>query len=194
MEIIRPENKQPMPAHAKLVFKGVLHDVYQWEQQGFDGSTMVFEKLARPDTVNVIAVTEDKRILIAHQEQPGKPPFRSLPGGRVDEGEDILAAAKRELLEESGYESSEWELLSAYQPLSKIDWAIFSFVARGAKKVADQTLDAGEKIEIEPVDFDMFLGIVLQPDFLEQELRIQILEAKLDPAKMQELRHKILGY
>src|ERR1700745_3312240 len=127
MEIKRPESKQPIPPDAKRVFKGVIFDAYQWEQPQYDGSVKTFEKLKRPDTVVVIAVTPENKILISHQEQPGKPAFIGLLGGRVDEGEEPLAAAKRELLEESGYESQDWDLFFAVQPVSKIEWGVYCF-------------------------------------------------------------------
>src|SRR3990167_5343878 len=143
MEIIRPKSKQPIPDSAKKVFSGVIFDVYQWEQEQFDGTKATFEKLKRPDTVVVFPVLPDGRIILTEQEQPGKEPFIGATGGRGDEGEDILTAAKRELLEESGYEAEKYILWHAEQPVSKIDWAVYVFIAKGLKKVADLDLDGG---------------------------------------------------
>lgn len=84
MDISRPTSKQPMPENAKRVFKGILFDVYQWQVNGYDGSTKTFEKLKRPDTAMVIPVTEDGKIILAFQEQPYKKPFVGLIGGRND--------------------------------------------------------------------------------------------------------------
>ncbi|MFH1534525.1 MAG: NUDIX domain-containing protein [Patescibacteria group bacterium] len=120
MNIIRPESKQPIPKNAKKVFSGILFDVYQWNQKLFDGKETTFEKLVRPDTVVIFPILEDGRILLTKQEQPGKVPFIGATGGRVDKGEDILEAAKRELLEESGYEAAEFVLWDAQHPTSKL--------------------------------------------------------------------------
>lgn len=90
MEIPRPKSKQPIPDHAKKVFSGVLFDTYQWEQKMYDGSTAVFEKLKRPDTVVVFPVLGDGTVVLTEQEQPGKEPFIGAAGGRVDEGETIF--------------------------------------------------------------------------------------------------------
>ena len=62
MEIKRPQSKQPLPENAKLVFKGVMFDTYQWEVDGYDGSKRIFEKLKRPDTVMIIPITEEGKI------------------------------------------------------------------------------------------------------------------------------------
>jgi 8-oxo-dGTP pyrophosphatase MutT (NUDIX family) len=193
MNIERPKSKQTMPDSAKLVFKGKMFDTYQWDQVGYDGKVHVFEKVKRPDTVVVIGVTEDDQIIMTHQEQPGKQPFMALAGGRVDEGEDPLAAAKRELLEETGYTSEQWELFDALQPISKVEWAVYYFVARGCKKTAEQDLDGAEKVEVALRSYDEFLQVAQGKDFYEEEIRVRILESKLNPVEAETLRRQILG-
>lgn len=188
MEINRPKSKQPIPDNAKKVFGGVFFDVYQWEQELFDGTKTLFEKLKRPDTVVVFPVLDDGKIILTEQEQPGKEPFIGATGGRVDEGEDILEAAKRELLEESGYEASEFILWDAQHPTSKIDWVIYTFIAKGLKKVAGMNLDAGEKIALKPVSFDEFIELGTNEKFAEKEIIFKLLEAKLHPEKKEALR------
>ncbi|MEK7496313.1 MAG: NUDIX hydrolase [Patescibacteria group bacterium] len=188
MEIIRPPSKQPIPPHAKKVFSGVMFDVYQWEQEMFDGTKATFEKLKRPDTVVVFPVLPDGGILLTEQEQPGKGSFVGTTGGRVDKGESVITAAKRELLEESGYESEEFILWDARHVTSKIDWVIYTFIAKGLNKVAEMKLDAGEKIILKPVSFDEFMEIAISKNFEEKEIVSKIYEAKLYPEKKEELR------
>jgi len=187
MNILRPKSQQPIPDDAKKVFKGVMFDVYQWEQELFDGTKTTFEKLKRPDTVVVFAVLPDGKILLTKQEQPGKDSFIGATGGRVDEGEDILTAAKRELLEESGYEASEFVLWDAQHPTSKIDWVVYTFVAKGLKKVSDIHLDAGEKIKLKSVTLDELIEIGITERFSEKEIIPKLYEAKLYPEKKVEL-------
>ncbi len=189
MDLKRPASKQPIPENAKRVFKGVMFDTYQWEQEMFDGTKTTFEKLKRPDTVVVFPVLPDGKIILTEQEQPGKAPFIGATGGRVDDGEDILSAAKRELLEESGYEAEEYILWDAQHPASKIDWVVYTFIAKGIKKVADLNLDAGEKIKLLPLTLDEVIGVATDKDtyFAEQEIVVKFLEAKFDPKKKKEL-------
>lgn len=188
MKIQRPKSKQPIPDNAKKVFSGVLFDVYQWEQELFDGTKTIFEKLKRPDTVVVFPVLDDGRIILTEQEQPGKEPFVGATGGRVNNGEDILEAAKRELLEESGYEASEFVLWDAQHPTSKIDYVVYTFIAKGLKKVSDINLDAGEKIKLKLVNLDEFIEIAINKNFVEKEIIPKLYEAKLYPEKKEEFK------
>ncbi|HLD03584.1 MAG TPA: NUDIX hydrolase [Candidatus Dojkabacteria bacterium] len=192
MKIIKPPSKQPLPKDARRVFKGVIFDVYQWQQIQFDGSLATFEKLVRPDTVMVLPVTPEKKIVLALQEQPGKKPVISAFGGRVDPGEDILAAAKRELLEESGFTAKELVLFDAQQPISKMEWAIYTFIAKDIKKVANQDLESGEKIDPMYVTFNEFVDLVITEKFGDTEILIKFLRAKLDPELMEKYRKMFL--
>src|SRR3989344_1815073 len=190
MDIKRPKSKQPMPENAKRVFKGVIYDVYQWEQEMYDGTKAPFEKLKRPDTVVVFPVLPDGKILMTEQEQPMKGSFFSAPGGRMDEGEDVLTAAKRELLEETGYEAEEFILWNAEYPVGKIDWVVFVFVAKGLKQVSEMNPDSGEKIKLMPVTFEELLELPEKEDsfFADQEIVHKLLRARIYPEKMQELK------
>lgn len=189
MKIERPKSKQPIPPNAKKVFKGVIFDVYQWEQEMFDGTRAIFERAKRQDSVTILPVLPDGRILLAEQEQPGHPLFIGGLGGRIDEGEDVLTAAHRELLEESGYTAERFDLWIALNQLPKTDWAVYVFIAKGLKKVSELNLDAGEKIKLLPKTLDELIDLATDKHvyFREQEIMPMLLEAKYNPAKRKEL-------
>ncbi|MEI7709512.1 MAG: NUDIX hydrolase [bacterium] len=167
-----------------------MFDTYQWEQDMYDGTKKTFEKLIRPDTVSIFPVMNDGKILLIEEEQPGSNSVYLGPsGGRVDEGEDILEAAQRELLEETGCEAQEFILLDAHHPTTKIDWVVYTFIAKGIKKVADAHLDGGEKIKLSPVTFNELVGMIIgHPTAFDKEIVVKFFEAKLDPKKMEELK------
>jgi len=188
MSIPRPASRQPLPPHARKVFTGEVFDVYQWPQKLYDGREVTFEKLKRPDTAVVFPVLPDGRILLTWQEQPGKPPFMGACGGRVEEGEDVLLAAQREMREETGYVADEFVLWDAQQPYSKIEWAVYVFIAYGARLAGPAQLDGGEKITLKPVTFDEFLEMSSNPNFAEKEIQHFLYEARLDEEKKQALK------
>ncbi len=181
-----------LPDDAKKVFEGVIFDVYQWQQKMFDGSEETFERVRRPATVLVIPTTGTS-VFLSKEEQPGRPVAINLLGGRLEKGEEPLACAKRELVEEAGMESTDWELYKMYEPVIKMDWQVYIFIARGCKKVANQTLDAGERIEVQEVTFTDFIDQVCSEGSREIELAADVLRMRLDPPKLQAFEHKLFG-
>lgn len=192
MKFNRPKPLQKKPQDSKLVFKGKLFDVYQWQQEMYDGSFQTFENIKRADTVNVIPVTIDKKIIITKQEQPGKKPFYAFAGGRIDDGEDPFKAGERELVEETGYKPDKIELLDAYQITSKIDWVNYDLIAKGCTNSLKTKLDPGEKVEVFEVEFDVVLQMIFDGKFeREKELVIRFLRAMIDNKLMDELKRKL---
>jgi len=193
MKIERPASKQIMPPEAKKVFEGVVFDVYQWEVDSYDGQKLLFEKVRRLDTVMIIPVTLEGKIIILEQQQPGREMFLSTAAGRIDQGEGPLAAAKRELKEETGYVSDHWQFWYGYQPVTKIDWAIYVFIAKNCQLVAEQELDGAEKIKVREVSFDEFVDLVSSGQLGTEELMVRVLQSRLDSSKMEELRKLFLN-
>lgn len=148
-----PSHARTVPDAAERVFKGVIFDVYQWSQKMFDGSEATFEMLRRPDTVQVIAIKNGKLVMI-HDEQPNRDVELSFPGGRADEDVSWLAAAQRELREETGLSCKHWRLIAVYQPLQKIEQFVAWFIATDVANGEHQQLDSGERITVELLDFD----------------------------------------
>ena len=161
MKKVIPLEAVLIPDNAECVFRGQIFDDCQWLQKMFDGSEHTFEMLRRPDTIAVIAVVEDK-ILILDDEQPHTGLRKSLPTGRVDDQDpDTLTAAKREVLEETGFEFKKWRLIEVTQPHSKLEWFIYFYIAWAGKKIAEPHLDAGEKIKVEALTFEDVKKLVL---------------------------------
>lgn len=169
---------------AKMVFAGVFFKTWQWPQELYDGSTVTFESLSRPDTVTVLAVTLDQKILVTKQQQPGLKEFWSLPGGIMDDGETVLQAAKRELLEETGYSSQDWYFLFSSQMSGKIDWANFYLVAKNCQEVTTQNLDGGEKIALELFNVNEFEMLVKKEDFRQNDLALWLFRSEVKLAEI----------
>jgi ADP-ribose pyrophosphatase len=69
-----------------------------------------------PDYVNIVPVTHGGAVLCFRQRKYGVDgPTLALIGGYLEEGEDALAGAKRELREETGYEADRWESLGSFR-------------------------------------------------------------------------------
>ncbi len=181
-----------LPKDAKRVFKGIIFDVYQWQQTMFDGSVSTFEKVTRPPTVEVIATVGDK-ILIEYQDQPDRKNTINLVSGRV-ESEDILSEAKRELLEETGYVSDDWFLFLKHENDGKVLHDVYYYIARNCKKIQDPKPDSGEIIEVKLIGFDELFELADKPDFWTgPEFIIYLLKLRVDLKQKEEFRKLLFG-
>lgn len=71
-----------------------------------------FYVLEAPEWINIIGLTASQEIILVEQYRYGiEAPTLEIPGGMVDEGEEPLQGAKREMLEETGYRSDKWSSL-----------------------------------------------------------------------------------
>lgn len=103
-----------------------------------------------PESVCAMAITLEGEVIIVKQyRHPIGEILLELPGGFVDKGEDASTAIARELMEETGYEFSQFDALGkvAGNP-GVLSGYTHLFLARGGKKIAAQHLDANEQIEI----------------------------------------------
>ncbi len=153
MKRLVPNDAVMIPEHAECVFTGEIFAVYQWQQQLFDGSYDTFEMLRRPDTTSVMGVV-DGQLIVLDEEQPNSGKRRSFPGGRVDQTDaDIIAAAQREVLEETGYTFAHWRLVHVWQPIKKMEWFVYYVLAWDVTGQQSTHHDPGEKITVELLDF-----------------------------------------
>jgi 8-oxo-dGTP pyrophosphatase MutT (NUDIX family) len=115
------------------------------------GRDLEFYILDVPDWCNVVPLDERGRVVMVRQRRHGiDAETLELPGGMVDpEDASPLAAARRELLEETGYAADAWESTGVIAPNPAMqNNRCWSFLARGVKKVAEPRLDGGEDIEV----------------------------------------------
>ena len=125
-----------------------------------------------PDWVNVIAITADGKFIIEEQYRHGlRRVCFELCAGVVNHDETPLDAAKRELLEETGYGGGKWTAFGTYAPnASGTDNVSHAFLATGVEQRQSQALDATEDIHVHLVD--------------EHELKTMMLDGRIAEAAM----------
>ncbi|MCX6144180.1 MAG: NUDIX hydrolase [Ignavibacteriales bacterium] len=103
-----------------------------------------------PDFVNVVAITENERFLCFRQTKYAVRGTSLAPvGGYMEPGEDPLQAAKRELLEETGYEAAAWTPLGSFSVDANRGAGVgHFFLARGARRIAEPKSDDLEEQEL----------------------------------------------
>ena len=105
------------------------------------------------DWVQAVAVTKDgKMVMLTQYRHSAKTVCLEVPGGSMDPRttEDAMGAAQRELLEETGYSSSNWKSLGFHYPNPALQSnRIHIFLALDCEKTAEPHLDPFEDLEVE---------------------------------------------
>lgn len=126
----------------------VRFDDMQHPETGDVLSRLVLQSV---DWVTLVALTDAGDAVMVRQYRFGVGyPTLETPGGMVDPGEDPLAAAKRELAEETGYTGGTWRYLGAVEPNPAIhDHLCHHWLAEGVALTGPQQTSAGEQIRVE---------------------------------------------
>lgn len=114
-----------------------------------DGKVSTREYITHPGAVAVLAMLDNGNLVMERQFRYAlQREFIELPAGKIDNDEDILLCAQRELLEETGYVASEWTHLTTVWPcIGYADERMEYFIARGLTYQGHR-LDDGEFLEV----------------------------------------------
>ena len=154
----------------KTLNKKILLDtphvsVYGNKVQLPDGAIIEdFYTVRVPDAAMIAAITEDGSIVLKKEfRYPCGEEVIECPAGEVEKNEsDPLDAAKRELLEETGYISEHWTYLGpTIDNPSKLTNRMHLFLAEGCVKVAEQKLDENEHLSVMTVPLQKAVNMVM---------------------------------
>ena len=121
-----------------------------------DNAEHEFHVLESPDWCNIIPLTADQQVVMVRQFRHGVAGYTlEVPGGMVDADDaSPLAAARREMLEESGYDAARVEPLGVIHPNPAIQAnRCHSFVAYDVERRRVPTFDSTEETEVVLVPF-----------------------------------------
>ncbi|WP_082631323.1 NUDIX hydrolase [Gracilibacillus massiliensis] len=129
--------------------------------------TQNFSYIEFTEGVCILAITEEQKIITLKQyRHPLQSTEIEFPAGMIDENEEPIVAAERELLEETGYHTEHWQSLDYFYPSpGSTTEKIHLFLAENVKKVSHQQLDELENIEVEEVEIKDFCRLVEKGNF-----------------------------
>lgn len=121
----------------------------------------VVKNIGTSNASAVFALTKDQKVIIVIEPRTALPTKDKvsieLPAGYIDDSEDGITAAKRELEEETGYTSKEFILLDSYYPsLGASNERIDLVLALNCIKTKNQHLDPDEYVNFEEVTLEEF--------------------------------------
>jgi 8-oxo-dGTP pyrophosphatase MutT (NUDIX family) len=137
-------------SRSEVVFEGKIWDIKR-ESFDYNGETLVREFVAHPGAVAVIAINDAHQVLLINQyRHPVREYLWEIPAGLLDlPGESKLEAAKRELLEETGYIAESWaELIEFHTTPGGNNETIAIFLATDLRH-------QGHEFELEGEEIDM---------------------------------------
>ncbi|HEV8244377.1 MAG TPA: NUDIX hydrolase [Polyangiaceae bacterium] len=141
-------------ANRPLIAKRWLEVHEQRIELGHGGILETFHLIVGPDWTAALALTDEGKAVLVRQYRHGfGAESLELASGIIEPGESPLDAAKRELLEETGYAADDWQpLLSVQTEPARHTTRAHFFFAKGARRVAEPKLDAAENLLTELVD------------------------------------------
>jgi ADP-ribose pyrophosphatase len=148
---VRPKKKSARVLSSRLVYRGPVFWVTSERVLEPSGVRVLREVVRHTGSVVILATEENRReplVLLERQYRHAAESYLwELPAGRIDNGEKALAAAKRELLEETGYTARHWkQILKFYASPGFVAEPMTVFWARALKAGPAQP-EADEVIE-----------------------------------------------
>ncbi|HSX15341.1 MAG TPA: NUDIX hydrolase [Candidatus Saccharimonadales bacterium] len=127
-----------------------------------DGAVKHFQTIDPEESqaAAILAITEDGKVIVCRQYRAGPDMVMDeIPGGGVNDGEPLEDGARRELLEETGYEPGAIDYLGVMHYSAYDNCARHCFLATGCKLSADRAQkDAEEFIELRLISVDELLA------------------------------------
>ena len=122
-----------------------------------------------PAWVNVVAVTSSDQFVFVRQYRPGLGAVHyEIPAGVVDEGEALETAARRELLEETGFGGGHWSLLTRLSANPALQNNITTtFLAEGVERIAEPAPEVTEDLRVHLVKVENAAGIIDQGEMIQ---------------------------
>ncbi len=139
--MVRTKRQRPRAktVQSRVVFRGPVFYVTSDQVQEPGGVSARRDVVRHPGSVVIMALEDsgpEPRVLLARQYRHAADAYLwELPAGRIDAGEDELAAAKRELAEETGYTAAEWmRALIFYSSPGFLDETMAVYLARDLRR------------------------------------------------------------
>lgn len=135
-------------------------DVHETE---IEGRKVMREIITHRGAAAMLGWDEDGKVILVRQYRYPHGYVLEIPAGTLDENEDPVSCAYREMTEETGYRAKEMEFLCSYYPSIGYNMEkIYCYIARGLEKVAEIKPDNDEFITLVKMEMNELLDMIKQ--------------------------------
>lgn len=175
----------PTPIETRVLYEGAKFNVELLTLPGRGGGTREMAVVRHPGACAILPILHEPTeqecatlVMIRNQRPAVGGTLWEIPAGTIDPGEQPLPCARRELIEETGYEAATLEPFGRfYTTPGMTDEVMHVFVARALTHVG-QDLDDGEHIEVHEVRADEALAMIDDGRLQDAKSVIPILRAQ----------------
>ena len=126
-----------------------------------EGRKVKREMIKHRGAAAMLAFDEDNKIILVKQHRFPHGYVLEIPAGTLEEEEEPIKCAFRELEEETGYRAKKMTPLITFHPSIGYNTEIIHcFLASGLKKIADLSLDDDEILSVEKIDFKELIQMI----------------------------------
>ena len=163
----------------RTLYEGIVVNVVVDDVELQNGRRSKREVVEHPGGVCVVAVTDEKKVLMVRQYRyPIEEELLEIPAGKLDAGEDPLECAIRELSEETGYTAGKIVDFGAIYPSPGFcKETLFLYLALDLQQ-GEMHLDENELLSVEAVGIDELVDMIMANKLPDAKSVIGILKAK----------------
>ena len=166
--------------NSERIYEGVIINLRKDHVTVRDGKTSWREIVEHNGGVAIAAFTDaGKMVMVRQYRKAAEQVVLEVPAGKIDNSEEHYVAAKRELLEETGYSAQNLvHIMAFYSSIGFCTEVIHLYLATGL--IAGKTsFDESEDIEILEYDLDELLAMVWRGEIIDAKTVVAIQAAKL---------------
>lgn len=164
--------------HRQSIRRGRVFDITVENVTLPNDVTVDLEVLRHPGAAAILPLTEDNEVIMLRQYRHAIGDMLwEIPAGTLDENEASMACARRELIEETGYQAETWDDLGAVTPVAGYsDERIHLYLARDLSP-ARQDLDADEVIEVHALPLQRVVSMITDGEIEDAKTVVAVFRA-----------------